>query len=220
MRSHLAPVLLFTLVFTPAIAKDKKNASVPGYVLQAQTVLVIVDPDAGEPVDRPYTNRDARANVEKALVEWGRFRLVNDGERSDLIITVRTGNGKAMQPTIKGGGIDQRPGASESPDGTIHIGVHQGQTPTEPGMGAAGMPPQETTPGVPPAEGGPHVSNEVGPSEDMFEVFRGNVDRPLDNSPAWRYIAKDCLSTPKVEAVEEFRKAIADAEKAKPKKKP
>jgi len=31
----------------------------------------------------------------------------------------------------------------------------------------------------------------------------------------WRYIAKDCLREPKVTAVEEFRKAIAEAEKPK-----
>jgi hypothetical protein len=221
MHARLAPVLLLALVVTPAIAKDKNKPTLPAYVLQAQTVLVIVDPDAGEPVDQPYANQIARANVETALMKWGRFRLVNDGEKSDLIITVRTGNGKTVQPTIKGGGIDQRPGVIEGSDDSIRVGAHQGQPPTDPGTTPPGMPPQGTPPsGMPPAETGPHVSHEVGPSQDMLEVFRGNVEQPLDNAPAWRYIAKDCLSEPKVTAVEEFRKAIADAEKPKQNKKP
>lgn len=55
----------------------------------------------------------------------------------------------------------------------------------------------------------------------MFEVFRGNVPNPLDSSPIWRYIAKNCLREPKVTAVEEFRKAIAEAGKTQiPTKKP
>lgn len=221
MRTILAPVLLLVLALTPAIAKDKNKTTLPPYVLSAQTVLVIVDPDAGEPVDQPYANRNARANVEKALVQWGRFRLVNDGEKSDLIITVRTGNGKTVQPTMKGGGIDQRTGASADPDGTIHIGAHGGQPPTDPGAYPLGMPPPGTSPqGAPPPEGGPRVSNEVGPSEDMLAVFRGDIEHSLDGPAAWRYIAKDCLSEPKVAAVDEFRKVIADAEKAKQNKKP
>jgi hypothetical protein len=220
MCSRIAPVLLLALVFTPAIAKDKNKPALPGYVLQAQTARVIVDPDAGEPVEQPYANQTARQNVEMALMKWGRFRLVNDGEQSDLIITVRTGNGKTVRPTIKGGPIDQRPGVIEGDDSSIRIGAHQGQPPTDPGMGPPGMPPSGMPPQGTPPTTGPRVSNEAGPSEDMFEVFRGNVDHPLDTVPAWRYVAKDCLSVPKVVAVEEFRKAIADAEKPKQKKKP
>lgn len=211
MRSRLAPALVLALLVSPAVAKDKNKATLPAYVLSAQTLLVIVDPDAGEPVDQPYANKTARENVETAIMQWGRFRLVNDGEKSDLIITVRTGNGKAMRPTIKGGPIDQRPGEVEGTDDTIRIGAHQGQPPANPGS---------TPPGMSPPETGPHVSNEVGPSEDMLEVFRGDLEQSLNGPPAWRYVAKDCLSAPKVTAVEELRKAIADAEKPKPNKKP
>jgi hypothetical protein len=54
----------------------------------------------------------------------------------------------------------------------------------------------------------------------MFEVYRGGVQTPLDAPAVWRYIAKDCLRPPKVSAVDEFRKAIADAEKPQVPKKP
>ena len=44
----------------------------------------------------------ARENVEKALMEWGRFRLVLDGQESDLVIVIRTGNGRMSRPTMQG----------------------------------------------------------------------------------------------------------------------
>jgi hypothetical protein len=200
-----ALILLAALVIVPASAKDKKKPTLPEYVLKATTVLVVVNPDSGEPLDEPMTNRTARENVEKALMEWGRFRLVMDGAESDLVIAVRTGSGKMMQPTIKGP-VDNRPGIGQTTDSTIRIGGQQGNPPplNDPGMG----------------QNRPRMSNERGPSEDLFEVHQGGVTYPLDSPAVWRYIAKDCLRAPKVSAVEEFRKAIADAEKPQPAKKP
>jgi hypothetical protein len=203
-------VLLAALLAVPANAKDKKKSSLPDYVLRATTVLVVVSPEAGEPLDQPMTNASARENVEKALMQWGRLRLVMEGEESDLVIAVRTGNGKAVRPTIKGGPIDQRPGTAQSTDSSIRIGGHQGQAPplSDPGMGPQGP------------QNGPHISNEVGASEDTFEVYRGGGRYPLDAPAVWRYTAKDCLREPGVTAVEEFRKAIAEAEKPQSPKKP
>ena len=203
-----ALILLATLLALPANAKDKKKPSLPEYVLRATTVLVVVNPEAGEPLDQPMANATARDNVEKALMEWGRFRLVMDGAESDLVIAVRTGSGKMMQPTIKGGPIDSRPGVGQSTDSSIRIGAQQGH------------PPPLSDPGIDGPQNGPRISNEVGPSEDTFEVYRGGVQNPLDAPAVWRYIAKDCLRAPKVSAVDEFRKAIADAEKPQPPKKP
>ena len=57
-------------------------------------------------------------------------------------------------------------------------------------------------------------------TKDSFAVYRGDVANPLDSSPVWRYIAKDCLQAPNMAAVEEFRKAIAQAEKPQQPKTP
>ena len=199
---------LAALVASLAIAKDKNKRVMPDYVLRARTAVVVIDPDAGEPLNQPRSNSDARMSVEKALLEWGRFDLLSEGQETDLVFVVRTGNGQAMNPTIKGGPIDRRPGYGESTDSTIRIGAQQGQ------------PPSMHDPSLTPPNQGPHMSNEVGPSEDMLEVYRGGVQYPLDSAPVWRYIAKDCLREPKVSAIEEFRKAIAEAEKPKVPKQP
>ena len=56
-------------------AKDKKKILLTDDVLQAQTVLVVVDPDTGVAAEDPFANRNAQEAVEKALMKWGRFRL-------------------------------------------------------------------------------------------------------------------------------------------------
>ena len=202
-------LVVSVLLGLPALAKDKNKPLLPGYLLQARTVRVVIDRDAGEPLDAPYSNSMARENVEKAIMEWGRFDILSEGQESDLVIVVRTGNGRAMRPTVRGGGIDQRPGYGQGTDSTVRIGGQHGQ------------PPPMNDPSMSPPNRGPRMSNEIGAGEDTFEVYRGDVQYPLDSSPGWRYIAKDCLRTPKVAAVEEFRKAIAEAEKPKvPPKKP
>lgn len=195
-------LLVSVLPGTAALAKNKNKPLLPGYILQARTIRVVIDPDAGEPLDNPSANYIARENVEKALTEWGRFDILMDGQESDLVIMVRTGDGRAMRPTVKGGGIDQRTGSAQSTDSTIRIGAQHG-------------PPPDMNDPMSPPNRGPHIGNEVGPSEDTFEVYQGDVRHPLDSSPGWRYIAKDCLRASKVTAVEEFRKAIVEAEKTK-----
>jgi hypothetical protein len=206
-RLSLLVLLVGALLAVPAGAKDKKKSTLPEYVLRATTVLVVVSPDAGEPVNQPMANVIARDNVEKAMMQWGRLRLVMPGEESDLVIAVRTGSGRMVQPTIRGGPIDQRPGTVQGGDGNVRIGGHQGQPPP---LNDPSMDPQS----------GPRMGNEIGASEDTFEVYRGGVGSSLDAPPVWRYIAKDCLREPAVTAVEEFRKAIAQAEKLQPPKKP
>ena len=203
MAARLSSVLaLAVLLITPTLAKDKKPV-IPDDVLRARTVLVVIDPDAGAPLDQPRANSVARENVEKALMEWGRFNLVMEGEEPDLIITVSTGDGRPVRPTIRGGPIDSRPGYGQTTDSSVRIGGHQGQ------------PPPMNDPSMNPQDPRPHVSNEVGPTEDTFAVYRGGArSAPLDAPPVWRYVAKDCLRpSPQVAAVEKFRKMLADAEK-------
>ena len=69
-RLALSLSLLFCVL---AAAKDKKKIVLPVDVLQARTVLVVIDPDAGTAVDAPMANRTARDAVENALMELGPF---------------------------------------------------------------------------------------------------------------------------------------------------
>ncbi len=119
---------------------------------------------------------------------------------ADLIISVRKGNGKTVQPTVAGVPINNRPVIFEPTDSGGRVGVHTGNPP---GTGdPTNSQPQSPSPQI-----------EAGPSQDMFAVFRGNREGALDYPAVWRYTAKDALRSPAVPAVDEFRKLIAEAEK-------
>ena len=178
-------------------AKDKKKALLPADVVEAHTVFVLIDPDAGIDVEHPNANRMARGDVEQALMKWGRYSLVIEPSTADLIITVRKGSGKIVQPTI--GGVPQNNdiGVIQPTDSGGRVGVRQGN----PGISSA-----------------PRPQVEAGESEDMFVVYRNNKENPsgspLDAPPVWRYSATDALASPEVPAVGVFRDVIAKSEKA------
>lgn len=185
------PLLICAMVAT---AKDKKKIVLPTDVLEARTVLVVVDPGAGIAIDAPNANRDALENVESALASWGRFRLVRSEYNADLVISVRKGNGKIAQPTIGGVPIDNRPVIVEP---TTDASLQQPPTPGQ----------------TQPRHPDPHLQGEVGPVEDTFAVYRGKRENATDYPSIWRFIGKDALRSPGVPAVDAFRKLIAEAEK-------
>ncbi len=190
----------FLLAFSvTAAAKDKKKIVLPTDILEARTVLVVIDPDAGIALDAPNANRTARDAVERALMNWGRFRLAGDVASADLIISIRKGNGKMAQPTIGGIPNNRRPGVYQPAD----------SGPADASRGTPTIAGDPTRPQAP----DPHPQVEVGPTEDMFVVYRGKRDDALDYPAVWRYSAKDSLRSPSAPAVDEFRKAIVEAEK-------
>src|SRR3984885_2440484 len=180
-RRFAVSVLLLSCLF--ATAKDKKKALLPADVLRARSVLVLVDPNSGIDVQNPNANRTAQEDVEKALMNWGRFSLAMDAENADLIITVRKGSGKIVQPTIGGVPNNNRPVILEPTDSGGRIGVQQGN------------PVDSNSPD-------PQTKVEVGKSEATFVVYRGSKDDPhwppLDAPPVWLYTAKDALDSPGV----------------------
>lgn len=204
-KSALLP-LAFVL-FHFANAKEKDKIGLPADVLKAQTVVVVILPEAGEPLADPVANRKAQEDVEKALMKWGRFRLATEALTADLVIAVRKGTKQLATPVINGGPVDTRPVILERKEGSTRVGAQVGSPPDLTQSGSRNN--KEARPGV---------GAEVGPSEDTFAVFRGGTEYPLDSSPVWHYIAKDSLSSPAVPAVDEFRKAIAASLKAQAQK--
>jgi hypothetical protein len=196
MRLHRSLALFLLLVCSlVAAGKDKKKVILPTDVLEARTVLVVVDPDAGAALDAPMANRTAQEDVEKALMNWGRFTMAPDASTADLIISVRKGNGRMAQPTVGGVPINNRPVIMDPTDSGIGMGGHTNPSQT-------GDQPQT-----------PHPQLEVGPTDDMFVVYRGKRYDALESPAVWRYSAKDALRSPGVPAVEAFKKVITEAEK-------
>lgn len=197
----LAALLVMAMCCAAANGKDKKKKILlPADVLQARTVLVVIDPDAGMSVDAPNANRVAQEDVEKALMKWGRFELAIDVSTADLVIEVRKGNGKIAQPTIGGLPSNSRPVILEPTDSGGRASA--GTIPPLGGNSPAGAQRPDPSPQV-----------EVGAADDVFAVYRGKRDSPLDAPAVWRYSRKDALISPDVPAVDAFRKLILEAEK-------
>lgn len=185
-------------VFAPG--KEKKQPPMPALVLRAETVYVEIDPDAGVAPDAPLANSTARDDVEKALANWGRFRFANNISTADLVITVRRSNGKIVQGTIGGIPTNNRQVVFQPSDSGVRIGGSHGNPPGESDPSSTETP--NPTPQV-----------EVGQPQDTFAVYSGGDGNVTDSPPLWRYATKDALRSPTVPAVDEFKKAITEAEK-------
>ena len=215
LRAVVTSTLLLLLA-PAALAKDtEKNKSLfPGYILQAHTVCVLIDPDAGFSVKDPQANETARRDVETALINWHRFQLVMDCRNADLIVEIRKGTGKLTATDIGDPRQNRRPGYIDPTDtGGIAAGGQRGPSgkvfdpmaaPTSSSSGNSG----------PVSEGGPHPQTEIGNTDDSFLVFEGQLEDPLDSPPGWKIRKADALKSHSVPAVDAFRKAVQEAEKA------
>src|SRR5579864_867279 len=107
MRVIVVALLLSLTGFVTA--KEKTKTTLPAYVLDAKTVMVMIDPDAGISMSDPGGNRTAQSDVEKALLKWGRYTPAISMPMADLIVVIRKGSEKAVQPTIGGVPTNDRP---------------------------------------------------------------------------------------------------------------
>lgn len=206
---QLSKTLVVSMLITCSVlaaGKNKKKVLLADDVLQAKTVLVVIDPQAGMAVEDPSANKIARNEVESAILNWGRFTLASDVSTADLVIVVRKGNEKPFEGTIGGSPNNSVP---------VMIGQRRGSPsmtddPSDPSRGQptmAGDPTsaQPTNPAYP--------QIEAGRTQDTMEVYRGKRDNPLDSPVVWRYSAKNALESPGVPAVDAFKRLIAAAEK-------
>jgi hypothetical protein len=200
-----ASVVVGLLIATCVVAKNKTEKTLPDYILHARTVAVLVDPKAGISVeDDPWANQVAQKDVETALLNWGRFFPVLSAQEADLIIVIRKGHGRLVDDTISDPRQNNRAGVINPTDNGVGMGAQRGRQPTT------------SAPGVPDngSQGSAPTQMEIGSVEDTFLVYKGGVDHPLDSPAGWRYTAKDGLRPHTVPAVDEFRKALAAADKA------
>ncbi len=188
-------------------SKGKAKRVLPPYVLAAHTVAVMVDPSAGVSIEDPRANQVAQKDVETKLLEWGRYEPIMGAQHADLLIVVRRGNGKLVNDTISDTRQNDRAGVINPTNNGIGVGAQHGQQPplVNGGDPIAGRDAQG---------GAAHPQAEIGHEEDEFFVYQGGVPDPTNGVPAWQWVRKDGLKPHDVPAVEEFRKAVAETEKA------
>src|SRR3984957_16645693 len=218
---HRVALVAFVLCLISIAAVAKKKPQVPNFVLNARTVCVIIDPDAGTSLSDPLGNKTAQDEVEKALMKWARFQLVQEPGRADLVIVIRKGVNKPVDRTIGNLPTNDRPVTVQQTDNAIRLGGQKGRAPGSPDQTM----PQDTR---------PEQQTEVGPgaAQDSFIVYGpGNGAGPDMGATAgsqitarnigWRFMGKNILKPPDLAAVSDFRKAVEETEKQQqPQKKP
>lgn len=166
MRFGTCLLPTWMMAFSIAGSANKKEKKVlPATVLKAQTVTVVIQSGAREPMSDPTANLKVQQEVEKALMKWGRFRLMPDVQTADLVIAVQKGTGKATETTIGGGPVDNRPVIVEGTDNSIRFGGHQGTPPA-------------TTQYPGPETQRPSEGTQIAGSDDRMTVYLGGVDYP------------------------------------------
>jgi hypothetical protein len=195
------------LMTVPVLAKGKKEKVLPPYILQAHTVAVVIDPAAGIDPGDPRANQVAQKDVETALMNWGRFQPMIGPQGADLIIVIRKGHHRLVDDTITDPRQNNRAGVVNPTDNGMGVGAQNGRAPN---LGGNPNSPDQR-PQQPQA---PQTQTEIGGMDDSFLVVDGKAERPLDSAPGWRYTGQDGLRSHNVPAVDEFRKAVAAADKA------
>jgi hypothetical protein len=205
---RVALLAIFLSAVSLSVAVAKKKAQVPDFILKAQTVCVLIDPDAGTSLTDPLANKAAREDVEKALMTWHRFSIVQEATRADLVILIRRGAGKPVDRTIGNLPTNDRPITVQQTDNAIRLGGQQGRAPGSPNQTM----PQDTRPEQQ-TEVGPGVALDsfvvYGPGNDMGQ----NISTMRDRTIGWRTMGKNVLKSPDVSAVADFRKAVEETEK-------
>jgi hypothetical protein len=217
---RLSLIGIVLILSAPLWGKSKEEKTLPVYVLTARTVAVIVDPQAGVDAEDPRANQVAQKDVETALANWGRFEMVMRPELADLVIVVRKGHGRLVDETIPDSRQNSRAGVINPTNNGIQVGAQHGSPNpgSAPGNGPDESPAPNTAQVPMPQQQGPQM--EVGGVEDSFVVYQGGRSGEMLGAAAWRKDEKNGLRSHNVPVVDEFRKAVAEADKAAGAKKP
>ena len=176
-------LLLLLLPAAPSLqGKAKKPDVLPAVFNHAQYVYVqAVDGDEFDPRLYPE-DRQAIANVESALRDWKRYTLTIRREEADLIIVVRKGRLAEAKVGVQAGTGPQRAPANQPPGSSGSVG------PGGPGVGVS-------------------AGGEVGPPDDLFEVYMPNPSGTL-GSPLWMRSLADGLDGSKPPLFEQLKNAV------------
>jgi hypothetical protein len=168
------------VIFSPilGLAQKAKKHDVSAVFMNAR--YVYVDAESGGDITNPDVypeDRRAISNVESGIKQWNRYAIAIRKDQADLVFRVRKGRLIGVQG---------------------HATVSAGTSPGPP-------PPQTPRPGMSGDELG--ASSEVGPEDDLLQIFATGPDGKLFG-PIWTREMKDGLDAPRVLLLQQLKDAV------------
>lgn len=188
VRVALKAARLLVLLLLPGLvfAQSKKKHSLPAVFSSARYVYVeSVDGDIFTP-GLSRADRDAIANVQYALRNWGRYSIASDRSQAELVFVLRSG--RVSEGRIGGDASVSmpRPVPGQDPNG-------------QPNSQPNGQP-RTGPPGV-------MLGQEGGSPDDMLQVCMLSDGSRL-SAPIWMRTEPDGLASPDLPLLRNLRKAI------------
>lgn len=175
----ISMLLLLVPLFAQAQSKAKKHTDVPAVFENARYVYVQAqDGDITRPGLYPE-DRQAISDVLDGLEAWNRYAIVTSRDRAELVFIVRKGRLVAVQG---------------------HAGISAGS-------GQIGSSPQARQPGQFPDDTSVGAGSEVGPPDDILQVFTTDPSGKLFG-PIWQRELKDGLNAPSVPLLRQLKDAV------------
>ena len=180
---RLGRLVALLVIFSPVLgpAQKAKKHDVSAAFMNAH--YVYVETQSGSDIttrDVYPEDRQAISNVESGIKQWNRYAIAIRMNQADLVFRVRKG----------------RPVGAQG-----HATVSAGAGPSPPS-------PQTPRPGMSGDELG--AASEVGPEDDLLQVFSTGPDGKLFG-PIWTREVKDGLDAPRVLLLQELKDAVERA---------
>lgn len=192
---RLATLLLVCVpgLCVPGLAQNKKKHSDLSAAFEYAHYVYVEAKDGGD-ITSPGLfpeDRQAISDVQAAVEAWNRYAVTTRKDEADLVFVVRKGRLAGAQ---------------------AHGGISAGSGPT-------GYPGQNPRPGQgPPSSENVGVGAEVGPDDDLLQVFSTNQNGKLIG-PIWTREMTDGLEGPRVPLLRQLRDAVEQAYPNTPPKK-
>ena len=189
-RSRALASVLFAAAIFGSAQNKKKHSDVSGVFMNAK--YFYVEAQAGD-VIRPGLfpeDRQAIFDVQNGVQDWKRYALATSRNQADLVFVVRKGRAAA---------------------GQVGVGIPGGPRP----QGSQGPPTQSRQPGQSPDDEGVGGGAEVGPGDDVLQVYTTNPDGKLIG-PVWNREMRDGLDGPEVPLLRQLRIAVEKAYPSQP----
>lgn len=215
-RPGLSVLLMAGAMAGSACAKSKKDAPLPQFFCQAQSVYVTtVDGGPANPNILPE-DRTAAVGLFDNLQDWRHYTLVNERHQADLVWVVRTGRVVSGVGGTNAGGV----GSGDS-SVRVPIGAGQGRSPGAAGQSGGGMGQDpggmDGPPGMGGSQGGSHggMGGELGPPDDLLWIYMKNGEGR--DTLIWKRSMDDGLRG-SMPLFQQIRAAVEAACKAQPAK--